>query len=127
MARWGMASSQRALMDAAKKRAQKLEAKGQAVDFKQLLRLEPDAGTTNIRNVNSAHWKRGLGSEHRCLVPFTSFSEYHTIEGRKVPVWFAPDEGRPLLAFAGLWTNWTGVRKGEGRRDRRRHLRVPHL
>ncbi|MCK1349679.1 SOS response-associated peptidase family protein [Bradyrhizobium sp. CW7] len=21
------------------------------------------------------------------------------------------EEGRPLLAFAGLWTNWTGVRK----------------
>jgi hypothetical protein len=23
------------------------------------------------------------------------------VDGRKVPVWFAPDEGRPLLAFAG--------------------------
>jgi hypothetical protein len=23
------------------------------------------------------------------------------IDGKKVPVWFAPDEGRPLLAFAG--------------------------
>jgi putative SOS response-associated peptidase YedK len=111
MARWGMPSSQRALMDAAKKRAQKLEAKGKPVDFKELLRMEPDGGTTNIRNVNSAHWKRWLGPEHRCLVPFTSFSEYDTIDGKKVPVWFAPDESRPLLAFAGLWTNWTSVRK----------------
>jgi hypothetical protein len=33
-------------MDATKKRAQKLEAKGQAVDFKKMLRKEPDAGTT---------------------------------------------------------------------------------
>jgi len=41
------------------------------------------------------------------------FSEYDTIDGRKVPVWFAPDESRPLLAFAGLWTNWTGVRKAK--------------
>jgi hypothetical protein len=44
-------------------------------------------------------------------VPFTSFSEYDTIDGQKVPVWLAPDESRPLLAFAGLWTNWTSVRK----------------
>jgi putative SOS response-associated peptidase YedK len=28
-------------------------------------------------------------------------------------VWFAPDESRPLLAFAGLWTNWTAVRKAK--------------
>jgi len=80
-------------------------------------RMEPDSGTTNIRNVNSAHWKRWLGPEHRCLVPFTSFSEYDTIDGRKVPVWFAPDESRPLLAFAGLWTNWTGVRKARRARS----------
>jgi putative SOS response-associated peptidase YedK len=113
MARWGMPSSQRALMDAARKRAQKLEAKGQTVDFKKLLRMEPDSGTTNIRNVNSAHWKRWFGPENRCLVPFTSFSEYDTIDGKKVPVWFAPDESRPSLAFAGLWTNWTSVRKAK--------------
>jgi putative SOS response-associated peptidase YedK len=46
-------------------------------------------------------------------VPFTSFSEYDTIDGKKVPVWFARDETRPLLAFAGLWTNWTSVRKAK--------------
>jgi hypothetical protein len=28
-----------------------------------------------------------------------------------VPIWFAPDETGPLLCFAGLWTNWTSVRK----------------
>lgn len=37
MARWGMPSSQLALMEAAKKRAAKLETKGQPVDFKELL------------------------------------------------------------------------------------------
>jgi putative SOS response-associated peptidase YedK len=83
-----MPSLQRALMDATKKRAQKLEAKGQSVDYKQLLRMEPDGGTTNIRNVNSAHWKRWLAPANRCPVPFTSFSEYDTVEGKKVPVWF---------------------------------------
>ena len=113
MARWGMPSSSRALMDAAKKRAQKLEAKGKPVDFKQLLRMEPDGGTTNIRNVDSVHWRRWLGPQNRCLVPFNSFSEYDTIDGRKVPVWFAVDESRPLLCFAGLWTNWTSVRKAK--------------
>jgi putative SOS response-associated peptidase YedK len=39
MARWGMPSSSKALMDATKKRAGKLEAKGKTVDFKELLRM----------------------------------------------------------------------------------------
>lgn len=111
MARWGMPSSQKALMDATKKRAEKLQAKGKTVDFKELLRMEPDSGTTNIRNISSAHWKRWLGVDNRCLVPVTSFSEYDTIDGKKVPVWFATDRTRPLLSFAGLWTKWTSVRK----------------
>jgi putative SOS response-associated peptidase YedK len=113
MARWSMPSSQKALMDATKKRVEKLQAKGKTVEFKELLRLEPDSGTTNIRNVSSAHWKRWLGTENRCLVPFTSFSEYDTIDGKKTPVWFAAEESRPLLCFAGLWTNWTSVRKAK--------------
>src|ERR1700680_880620 len=113
MARWGMPSSQRALMDATKKRAQKLEDKAKTVSFKEFLRTEPDGGTTIIPNVSSAHWKRWLGPDSRCLVPFTSFSEYDTIDGKKVPVWFASDESRPLLCFAGLWTDWTFVRKAK--------------
>ena len=32
--------------------------------------MEPDGGTTNIRNVKSKHWTRWLGPEHRCVVPF---------------------------------------------------------
>jgi putative SOS response-associated peptidase YedK len=113
MMRWGMPTSQRAMMDATKKRAQRLEAKGQQIDFKQLLRLEPDSGVTNIRNLSSAHWKKWLGPANRCLVPFTSFSEYDTIDGKKVPVWFAADTSRPLMCFAGVWTNWTSVRKAK--------------
>jgi putative SOS response-associated peptidase YedK len=69
------------------------------------------SGTTNIRNVNSAHWKRWLAPANRCLVPFTSFGEYDTVDGKKVPVWFAAGDDRPLLAFAGPWTHWTSVRK----------------
>jgi putative SOS response-associated peptidase YedK len=41
MARWGTPSSQHALMEATKKRAAKLQAKGKTVDFKELLRMEP--------------------------------------------------------------------------------------
>ena len=108
-ARWGMPSSQFALMESTKMRAAKLEAKGTSVDFKQLLRMEPDGGTTNIRNVNSKHWGRWLGVEHRCVVPFTSFSEFNKTAGGDI--WFAFDESRPLAAFAGIWTNWTSVRK----------------
>src|SRR5271168_5503592 len=75
-ARWGMPSSSKALMDATKKRAEKLQAKGKPVDFKELLQMEPDGGTTNIRNVKSKQWTRWLGAENRCVVPFNSFSEF---------------------------------------------------
>ena len=65
------------------------------------------AACTNIRNVKSPHWRRWLGPEHRCLVPLTSFSEYDTVDGKKVPAWFAANDDRPLMVFAGIWTNWT--------------------
>ncbi|KQT62563.1 MULTISPECIES: SOS response-associated peptidase [unclassified Aureimonas] len=88
MMRWGMPSPQFAL-------------EGKKVD----------GGVTNIRNTKSPHWRRWLGLEHRCLVPLTSFSEYDTVDGKKVPAWFAASDDRPLMVFAGIWTNWTSVRK----------------
>lgn len=107
--RWGMPSSSKAQLDATSKRADKLRAKGKEVDFKELLRMEPDSGVTNIRNTSSKHWRRWLGVENRCVVPFTSFSEFNRAEGGDI--WFALDETRPLAAFAGIWTPWTSVRK----------------
>ena len=71
-----------------------------------------DQGITNVRNVKSPHWRRWLGIENRCVVPFTSFSENeHLPDGTRPPVWFALDETRPLAFFAGFWTRWTSVRK----------------
>ena len=72
-----------------------------------------DPGVTNIRNVASPHWRRWLGVEHRCLVPFTSFSEIDGRAGapRNHPIWFALGPERPLAFFAGLRTEWTSVRK----------------
>ncbi|MFQ1700787.1 SOS response-associated peptidase [Loktanella agnita] len=72
-----------------------------------------DKGVTNIRNVGSPHWRRWLSPEHRCLVPFTSFSELDQRSGapRNHPVWFALGDDRPLAFFAGLRTEWTSVRK----------------
>lgn len=109
--RWGMPSSRKALMDAAAKRADKLRAKGTAFDFNELLRMEPDKGTTNIRNTASRHWQPWLGPANRCLVPFTSFSEPDQVGGSLQPVWFALGEDRPLAFFAGVWTPWGCVRK----------------
>ncbi len=71
-----------------------------------------DPGVTNVRNLGSPHWRRWLGVEHRCLVPFTSFSEYRVEKDKsRTPVWFAAGEDRPLMFFAGIWTEWTSVRK----------------
>jgi hypothetical protein len=98
-------------MEATKKRAAKLEAKGKPVDFKPLLRMEADGGTTNIRNVKREHWTRWLGPEHRCLVPFNSFSEFNKAEGGDIlsgSRWTRP---APSHASPASWTSWTWVRK----------------
>jgi putative SOS response-associated peptidase YedK len=72
-----------------------------------------DRGVTNIRNVESAHWRAWLKPEFRCLVPVTSFSEptdKPNASGKKDWIWFALSEERPLFAFAGIWCTWHGVR-----------------
>jgi putative SOS response-associated peptidase YedK len=71
-----------------------------------------DPGATNIRRVSSSHWRPWLGTERRCLIPFTSFAENELQpDGSRPPVWFAFDESRPLAFFAGIWATWTSVRK----------------
>lgn len=74
----------------------------------------PGPPITNIRNTKSPHWRRWLGPANRCLVPVTSFSEYapekNPATGKKDVVWFSIDDSRPLFAFAGIWTPWTGAR-----------------
>jgi putative SOS response-associated peptidase YedK len=71
-----------------------------------------DPGITNVRNVQSRHWQRWLNRQNRCVVPFTSFSENEVLpDGSRSPVWFALGDDRPLAFFAGIWTNWTSVRK----------------
>jgi putative SOS response-associated peptidase YedK len=72
------------------------------------------APVTNIRNLDSAHWRGWLGRHNRCLVPATSFCEYADTKPRKTPIWFALDEDRPMFAFAGLWARWRGVRGPKG-------------
>jgi putative SOS response-associated peptidase YedK len=113
LARWGMPSSQFAQMQAAKKRAAKLTDKGHQIDFKELLRMEPDSGTTNIRNLDSKHWRRWLAVESRCLVPFTSFSEFNKAEGGDI--WFALDETRALW-HSSRESGRTGHRSGRSKR-----------
>jgi putative SOS response-associated peptidase YedK len=114
--RWGLPSSQKAQLDAATKRADKLRAKGKEVNFDELLRMEPDGGTTNVRNTSSRHWARWLGVENRCVVPFTRFAEpdpANKVEGGRTPnAWFAGSVDEPLMFFAGLWVpQWRSVRK----------------
>jgi len=67
------------------------------------------APVTNIRNLASPHWRNMLGPAHRCLVPFTAFSEYedHSPKGAKVIRWFAPPD-RAMAHFAGIWRVWRG-------------------
>ena len=122
MARWGMPSSAKALFEATSKRAKALEAKGKPVDFQALLRMEPDTGTTNIRNTASAHWKRWLGPENRCVVPFTSFSEFNREAGGDI--WFAFDESRPPGLLRRDHDALDERAEGAGGRDHERPVRV---
>lgn len=73
------------------------------------LKTERDPGVTNVRNLSSAHWRRWLGKEHRCLVPLTSFAEPR---GKgKGNQWFALAEDKPMF-FAGIEVRgWKSVRK----------------
>jgi putative SOS response-associated peptidase YedK len=77
----------------------------------------PRAGgfpVTNIRNTTSPHWRGWLKPENRSLVAANSFSEYapepNPATGKKDVVWFALNDGRPLFAFAGIWTEFKGDR-----------------
>lgn len=54
----GPAEFTKGYFENATKRADKLRAKGKEFDFNELLKMEPDGGTTNVRNTSSAHWKR---------------------------------------------------------------------
>ncbi|MGH9353866.1 MAG: SOS response-associated peptidase [Terriglobia bacterium] len=77
-----------------------------------LANKKSDPGVTNVRNATSPHWRRWLGVESRCLVPFNSFAEPDNgTYGGRAPVWFAFDDMRPLACFAGIWTRWTSIRK----------------
>jgi putative SOS response-associated peptidase YedK len=73
----------------------------------------PRAGgypVTNIRNTSSPHWRAWLKPENRCLVPINSFAEYapepNPETKKKDVVWFALNDDRPLVAFAGIWTEF---------------------
>ena len=64
-----------------------------------------DSGVTNIRNTSSAHWRKWLSPDSRCLVPVTSFAEPDPAskkEGdKRTPnAWFALNQDRPLFVFA---------------------------
>ena len=54
---------------------------------------------TNIRNVESPHWRRWLGQASRCIVPATSFCEYADTKPRKTPKWFALSEDTTAVRF----------------------------
>ncbi|SFP24828.1 SOS response-associated peptidase [Tranquillimonas alkanivorans] len=69
-----------------------------------------DRGVTNLRNTRSPHWRRWLGPECRCLVPFDRFAEPDVNTSPRRNVWFELPEG-VQGAFAGVWTRWTSVRK----------------
>lgn len=81
-----------------------------------------DPGITKVRNTKSPHWRRWLGVEFRCVIPWTSFSEpAPQPDGTRPPAWFALGEDRPLAFFAGIhvprWTSVRKVKEGEATND----------
>jgi putative SOS response-associated peptidase YedK len=83
-----------------------------------LIGKKADRGVTNVRNTASPHWRRWLGVENRCLVPFTTFAEPNIIKGGNA--WFAFEDDRPAF-FAGIhvpaWTSVRKVKEGETTND----------
>jgi putative SOS response-associated peptidase YedK len=73
-----------------------------------LIGKKTDRGVTNVRNAKSPHWRRWLGPENRCLVPFDAFAEPKQGGGN---AWFRIKDDRTAF-FAGLFVpGWTSVRK----------------
>lgn len=63
-----------------------------------------DTKVTNVRNYESPFWKSALAKpERRCLVPFTSFSEYGPGPAGKRPLFWFDVPSRPIVSFAGVW------------------------
>lgn len=79
---------------------------------------------TNVRNTDSKYWRTWLKKpEQRCLVPVTSFAEPDNNQGPKsIWTWFARDESRPLMFFAGIWREWEGDRGTKAASDVGKHL-----
>lgn len=79
---------------------------------------------TNVRNTDSRHWRPWLAKpEQRCLVPATSFAEPDNNQGPKsIWTWFAKDDSRPLMFFAGIWREWEGDRGTKLAPDVGKHL-----
>lgn len=74
--------------------------------------------TRDDKATSSRFWKSSF-EERRCLIPASSFAEYHPTNkdkrGHKTVVWFAikGDEPRPPFALAGIWRTWRGNYKGD--------------
>ncbi|MDT8853560.1 SOS response-associated peptidase family protein [Paracoccaceae bacterium Fryx2] len=59
---------------------------------------------------SSAHWRRWLRPENRCLVPLTRFAEPRAGKGAG-NAWFEVPGDRPAF-FAGVWVpQWKSLRK----------------
>ena len=62
---------------------------------------------TNARNMQSGMWKPWMAkAEHRCLVPFTRFSEPKVAADRQGPGdthWWFNEEDHAVPCFPGLW------------------------
>jgi len=81
-----------------------------------------DPGVTNVCNIASPHWRRWLSPEHRCLVPFTSFSGEREGRGRLAPAGVVrSDRGSAAHLLRGHPGRGLAERaEGQGRRDDRR-------
>ena len=83
-----------------------------------------DPGITNVRNVTSPHWRRWLGIENRCVVPFTSFSENEVLPDVPVRRSGLPltKRGRSLL-FPGFGRSQPVTKQGSQRSSLACHYR----
>jgi putative SOS response-associated peptidase YedK len=117
---WGMPSPRNVIWKRAKQRADRLiEKHHQRMtpdEFEELQQAEPDPGVHNVRNTDSAHWRRWLAPEFRVIVPFNSFAEWSDLIGpggkKHGNTWFAIGPDRPLAFFAGIMApQWTSIRR----------------
>ena len=81
--------------------------------WKKPLKDVPATFNARAETVAQKPMFRDAFKKRRCIIPASGFFEWTGDKGEKVPHLFTAGDGSPILAFAGLWDQWTDPASGD--------------